>query len=88
MAKFQIFCCNLLGLWRKSYGWLIESAILLRLAGYQSLLSDRYQIQVIHLRLWQGVNSPPNRDVLPALVKAIAHCFSFGVIIIKDFIFP
>ncbi|MFN6540826.1 MAG: ABC transporter substrate-binding protein [Nostoc sp. EkiNYC01] len=38
------------------------------LAGCQAILPGVKQDNVIHLTLWQGVNPPPNRDVLQKLV--------------------
>uniref|UniRef100_A0A8J7DBT9 ABC transporter substrate-binding protein n=1 Tax=Desmonostoc muscorum LEGE 12446 TaxID=1828758 RepID=A0A8J7DBT9_DESMC len=41
---------------------------IIALAGCQAILPGVKQNNVIHLTLWQGVNPPPNRDVLQKLV--------------------
>ncbi|MBX9258893.1 ABC transporter substrate-binding protein [Desmonostoc muscorum CCALA 125] len=41
---------------------------IIALAGCQAILPGVKQDNVIHLTLWQGVNPPPNRDVLQKLV--------------------
>ncbi|WP_373527503.1 ABC transporter substrate-binding protein [Nostoc sp.] len=41
---------------------------ILALAGCQNILPGVKKDKVIHLTLWQGVNPPPNRDVLQKLV--------------------
>jgi multiple sugar transport system substrate-binding protein len=58
---------------RMVQSWLLIGVLsLLVLAGCQPIFSDANQgVQgdaVIHLTLWQGVNPPPNRDVLQRLV--------------------
>ena len=41
---------------------------LLTITGCQPLVGNNVKDNVIHLTLWQGVNPPPNRDVLQKLV--------------------
>lgn len=52
--------------WMRSLVAMVLSVCLLGLAGCQNAPSDADG--VIHLTLWQGVNPPPNRDVLQQLV--------------------
>ena len=53
-------------LWRGLRKWLLLGVFLLGLAGCQVQSGDSNV--VIKLTLWQGVNPPPNRDVLQSLV--------------------
>ena len=48
--------------------WLILGICLLSLVGCQSLTGRSPKPGAIHLTFWQGVNPPPNRDVLQKLV--------------------
>jgi multiple sugar transport system substrate-binding protein len=60
----QVSCRSRLPAW----GLILLFAGLLVLSGCQTRLSSGEQGKVTHITLWQGVNPPPNRDVLQKLV--------------------
>lgn len=44
------------------------AVVIFAITGCQPLLGNNVKDDVIHLTLWQGVNPPPNRDILQKLV--------------------
>lgn len=48
--------------------WFVLGVFLLTLAGCQPLTAPSQSSGIIRLTFWQGVNPPPNRDVLQSLV--------------------
>jgi multiple sugar transport system substrate-binding protein len=58
-----------LSIFKKVVSLLILLVAVLNLSGCQATSGNPNQEKVIHVTLWQGVNPPPNRDVLQKLVE-------------------
>jgi len=68
VEEIRYFWQKMLKLWDNWCYWLVQTVIVLGLAGCQRRLSDRSQTEKIGLTWWEGVNPPLNQDVLQSLV--------------------